>query len=87
MYNRRTVYFLNANLPLTHDNLAEAFAVAQPAIVYAVPYILKLLAEGSQGVSLLQSCDQVVSVGSQCPQELGDYLVENMVNLGTWLGS
>ncbi|KAL8873972.1 MAG: hypothetical protein Q9174_000626 [Haloplaca sp. 1 TL-2023] len=87
MYNRQTVYFLNANVPLTHDNLAEAFDVAQPAVVYTVPYILKLLTESSQGVSLLQSCDQVVSVGSQCPQELGDYLVENRVNLGTWLGS
>ncbi|KAL8969455.1 MAG: hypothetical protein Q9183_001988, partial [Haloplaca sp. 2 TL-2023] len=74
-------------LPLTHDNLAQAFGVAQPDTVYAVPYILKLLAEGSQGVSLLQPCDQVVSIGSQCPQELGDYLVENGVNLGTWLGS
>ncbi|KAL8706728.1 MAG: hypothetical protein Q9201_000253 [Fulgogasparrea decipioides] len=72
MYIRKTTYFLNANLPLTHDTVTKALEVAQPATIYAVPYILKLLGERSEGIDILRSCEQVITTGSQCPEELGD---------------
>ncbi|KAL8738447.1 MAG: hypothetical protein Q9181_000761 [Wetmoreana brouardii] len=87
MYIRKTTYFLDANLPLTHDTVTKALKGAQPAAVYAVPYVLKLLGEQSEGIDVLRSCEQVVTTGSQCPEELGDRLVHAGVKLGIWLGS
>ncbi|KAL8694896.1 MAG: hypothetical protein Q9218_000560 [Villophora microphyllina] len=87
LYTRNTVYFMNANIPLTHDTVTKALTAAQPDIVYAVPYILKLLVESPDSVEVLRSCDQVLFIGSQCPDELGDRLVSQGINLGTWLGA
>ncbi|KAL8680911.1 MAG: hypothetical protein Q9186_002923 [Xanthomendoza sp. 1 TL-2023] len=64
MYSRRTIYFLNPNLPLTGDNVTEAITAAQPDAFYAVPYIFKLLAEQPRSVELLRSCYEAVTVGS-----------------------
>ncbi|KAL8799309.1 MAG: hypothetical protein Q9182_005984 [Xanthomendoza sp. 2 TL-2023] len=81
MYSRRTIYFLNPNLPLTQDNVTEAMTAARPDAVYAVPYILKLLAEHPRSIEVLRSCYQIMTVGSQCPDELGDRLVDQGINL------
>ncbi|KAL8734217.1 MAG: hypothetical protein Q9166_001703 [cf. Caloplaca sp. 2 TL-2023] len=82
-----TIYFLNANLPLTRDNVNEAMTAARPDAVYAVPYILKLLAENPESIEVLRSCHEVMTLGSRCPDELGDSLVNQGVNLCNFLGS
>ncbi|KAL8666683.1 MAG: hypothetical protein Q9202_001221 [Teloschistes flavicans] len=45
------------------------------------------MAERQDSVDVLKSCDQVMFIGSQCPDELGDRLVDQGINLGTWLGA
>lgn len=87
MYQRKTVFFLNENLPMTCENIALAIQQAKPSTLGAVPYILKILGERQSGVDALRSCDQVIFTGSQCPDELGDFLVEQGVNLATFMGS
>ncbi|KAI4222337.1 MAG: hypothetical protein L6R36_006221 [Xanthoria steineri] len=87
MYQRKTVFFLNENLPMTCETVTLAIQAAKPSTVGAVPYILKILGERQSGVDALRSCGQVLFTGSQCPDELGDYLVEQGVNLATFLGS
>ena len=87
MYLRKTVFFLNPNLPLTCDGLTSAIRAAKPQILCTVPYALKLLAEQQNGIEALRTCDRVLSTGSQCPDELGDRLVDQGVHLGTLLGS
>ncbi|KAL9602179.1 MAG: hypothetical protein Q9219_002043 [cf. Caloplaca sp. 3 TL-2023] len=87
MYNRITTYFPNANVPATRDSTSKALTVARPDVVYTVPYILKLLAERPESVEALRSCSEVITVGSQCPDELGDRLVGYGINLCNWLGS
>ena len=52
-----------------------------------VPFVLKLLREQEQGIEALKSCEQVLFTGSQCPKELGDYLVDRGVDLTSSIGS
>ena len=87
MYYRKTVYFLNSHVPITHDNITDAIGKALPDCLYAVPYVLKLLSERPQGLEALKNCKDVVTTGSQCPNELGDQLVDRGVNLISWFGS
>ncbi|KAF6229077.1 hypothetical protein HO133_007191 [Letharia lupina] len=87
MYQRKTVFFLNPHLPLTCEGLTAAIREARPGTLCAVPYVLKLLAEQKSGIDALKQIDQVVFTGSQCPDDLGDQLVEKGVNLATLMGS
>ncbi|KAL8777966.1 MAG: hypothetical protein Q9213_007632 [Squamulea squamosa] len=87
MYSRRTVYFPNANLPITRQNVTEAVKAAQPDAIYAVPHILKLLAEQPQSIEVMSRCHEVMTLGSQCPDELGNRLVDQGVNLCNLLGA
>ena len=87
MYQRKTVYFLNPNLPLTSDGLVAAMREARPGVLCAVPYVLKLLGEQESGIEVLKSCQQVLYTGSQCPDDLGDRLVARGVNLACFIGS
>ncbi|KAL8749393.1 MAG: hypothetical protein Q9199_007714, partial [Rusavskia elegans] len=71
-------------VPWKIQNIAEALTVARPDAVYAVPFILKLLAEEPRSIELLRSCREVMTLGSRCPDELGDRLVRTEVGfLGT----
>ncbi len=87
MYSRKTIFFLNPKLPLTGDGLKAAMETARPGTLCAVPYVLKLLAEQENGIKALCNCEHVLSTGSQCPDDLGDRLVDRGVNLSTLLGS
>lgn len=87
MYQRKTVFFLNPNLPLTCEGLTVAIKEAQPAVLCVVPYMLKLLGEQHSGIEALRSCLQVIYTGSQCPDDLGDRLVAQGVNLASFIGS
>ena len=86
MYQRKTVFFMNPQLPLTCEGLTTAIREAQPGTLCAVPYGLKLLAEQESGIDALKRIDQVISTGSQCPDDLGDDLVEKGVNLASFMG-
>ena len=86
MYQRKTVFFLNPNLPVTCESLTTAIREAKPGTLCAVPYVLKLLREQKGGIDALRSCGQVIFTGSQCPDDLGDYLVERGVNLASFMG-
>ena len=87
MYHRKTIFYPNPNLPFTCRGLTEAINEARPAVLSVVPYVLKLLAEEEVGVEALKSCDQVISAGSQCPDNLGDHLVSRGVMLATYFAS
>ena len=87
IYQRKTVYFLNPDLPLTCDGLIAAILEAKPGTLCAVPYVLKLLAEQENGIDALKQIGQVMFTGSQCPDDLGDRLVEKGVNLASFMGT
>ena len=87
MYHRKTIYFPSPNTPLTCESLTAAIDGAQPAVLHAVPYVLKILAEEKKGVEVLKTCEEVISAGSQCPDELGDRLVDQGIKLATYFAS
>lgn len=87
LYAHGTIFLCNAHVPLTSTNLITALEEIKPQIVFAVPYILKLLAESDQGIKSLCACEVVSSSGSQCPDELGDHLVAQGVNLISLFGA
>ena len=81
IYSRKSLHMYNADLPLTQDYLAKIMREHQFEIFYGVPYALKLLSESEEGIRLLQQLKIVMYGGSACPDELGNFLVENGVNL------
>ena len=87
MYQRKTVFFLNPDLAVTCKGLTSAILESKPGALCAVPYTLKLLGEEQFGIEALKTCEQVVTTGSQCPDDLGDFLVEKGVNLATFMGA
>jgi thioester reductase-like protein len=80
-YTRATTYFGNHSLPTTYQNLYDALQVAQPEQFSAVPYVIKLLAEKPEGIKVLAKPKIVLFGGSSCPDDLGDRLVAQGVNL------
>lgn len=74
-------------MPVTAQNLIDALTVANPQQVTAVPYVIQLLAEKPEGIRLLAKAKLVLFGGSSCPDELGDQLVANGVNLVANYGS
>lgn len=72
---------------MTCEGLTAAMQSAKPSTLCAVPYVLKLLHERESGIVALKRCKQVMFTGSQCPDELGDDLVERGVNLASFIGS
>lgn len=86
MYMRKTAHLYNADLPLTAENLVEALKDIQPEICHTVPYVLKLMAERQDGIDVLRRCKFVTAAGARTPDELGDRVVQQGVNLGVILG-
>lgn len=80
-YTQATTYFGNHSLPTTYQNLYDALQVAQPEQFSAVPYVIKLLAEKPEGIKVLAKPQIVLFGGSSCPDDLGDRLVAQGVNL------
>ena len=54
---------------------------------YAVPYVLKLLAETDEGIECLAGFEAVSYAGAAVPDDLGDRLVERGVNLVSFYGT
>lgn len=87
VHNGKSIHLYNAQLPLTCDHLCETLRQHQFEIFYGVPYALKLLAERDIGIALLRALKVVMYGGSACPDELGDLLVSNGVNLVSHYGA
>jgi len=80
-YTRAPAYLGNHSLPVTYQNLYDALKVAKPQQISAVPYVIKLLAEKPEGIQALAKAQLVLYGGSSCPDDLGDRLVSQGVNL------
>ncbi|OQE24078.1 hypothetical protein PENFLA_c010G00241 [Penicillium flavigenum] len=80
-YTRAPAYLGNHSLPVTYQNLFDALQVAKPQQISAVPYVIKLLAEKQEGIQALARPQLVLYGGSSCPDDLGDRLVAQGVNL------
>lgn len=87
MYMKKTANIFNALLPLTAENLIMSIKAVQPEVIHAVPYALGLLAEQPLGIAYLKSCNTVTAAGARTPDELGDRLVKEGVNLGVVFGT
>ncbi|GKT51519.1 non-canonical non-ribosomal peptide synthetase FUB8 [Colletotrichum spaethianum] len=81
IYCGKPIHLYNADLPLTREHLTNIMRKHNFEIFYGVPYALKLLAETDDGMSLLRQLKIVMYGGSACPDDLGDALVNNGVNL------
>ncbi|KAL7940944.1 acetyl-CoA synthetase-like protein [Trichoderma barbatum] len=81
LYSRKSIHLYNAELPLTQEYLLKIMQEHNFEIFYGVPYALKLLSETQKGISVLQELKVVMYGGSACPDDLGNLLVENGVNL------
>jgi acyl-CoA synthetase (AMP-forming)/AMP-acid ligase II len=81
------IAFLNSNLPMTSSNLTAAMEKMKPEGFHGVPYALKLLGENSRGIELLKRCQVVMFGGSSCPDDLGDRLVKEGINLVAHYGA
>ena len=86
MSAENSYFFMNPHLPFTCEGLTLAIREAQPGTLCAVPYAPKLLAEQEIDIDALKRIDQVIFTGSQCPDDLGDQLVEKGVNLASFMG-
>ncbi|KAF7293216.1 L-aminoadipate-semialdehyde dehydrogenase [Mycena chlorophos] len=70
------------HLPLTSSNICAILAASPPVTqCYAVPYVIKLLAETAEGLAALRSFDIVGFAGAAVPDDLGDRLVAAGVSL------
>lgn len=82
---RTTIY--NASLPLTNGYLVAAMKTVNFESFHCVPYSLKVLAETEEGIAELAKAKLVLFGGSSCPDDLGDLLVQNGVNIVSHYGA
>lgn len=87
IYNAKTLYLMDGQLPQTHDNVTQAIKKADPEFILTVPYVLKLVAEKRDGIEVLKRAKIVSITGSACPDELGDMLTKEGVFVGSSFGS
>ncbi|KAG1775414.1 L-aminoadipate-semialdehyde dehydrogenase [Suillus placidus] len=74
--------FPTGTIPLTSANVIKLLKQAPDVeALYGVPLALKLLAETTEGLQVLKSLKLVMFGGSACPEELGDFLVNEGVRL------
>ncbi|KAK5734606.1 hypothetical protein LTR17_008827 [Elasticomyces elasticus] len=86
--NKNHVYMYNAHSPLSNRYLIDTLSAHQEIqVLYTVPYIVKLVAESTQGTDLLAGLTNVIMSGSACPKPIGDKLALAGVMLVTHLGS
>ncbi|EPQ30075.1 uncharacterized protein PFL1_02192 [Pseudozyma flocculosa PF-1] len=86
IYAGTRFYVLNAAV-LQADLLVRAMRGASVKQFYAVPYLLKMLAEHPDGLDVLRKLDLVTFAGSACPSEIGNHLVANGVKLVALYGA
>ena len=81
IYSGKPMYYFNYAFPLTKQNITATLEAVKPDLLFCVPYVLKLLGESREGIEALAKIDLVMYGGSACPDDLGDMLVNNGVNL------
>ncbi|KAL9578897.1 MAG: hypothetical protein Q9212_005424, partial [Teloschistes hypoglaucus] len=89
--------FPGKDVPITPTNVLKCFGCTKsaekgldtPPVKYfsSVPYILQMVAAEAEGMKMLQSMDMVGVGGAALPQETGDELVQEGVNLVSRFGS
>lgn len=77
----------DSTLPLTAENVVETLELTRPQMLSAVPFTLKLLSEIPKAWPLLRDLELVTFHGSACPDEVGDLLVKQGINLVAHMGS
>jgi thioester reductase-like protein len=86
--NKKPVYLYPAELPLTTFNLVKTLREhGDIQIMFAVPYICRLLADSDEGVELCKRLEFLFSGGAICPKPTGDKLAQAGVNLVSHYGS
>ncbi|KAG2059105.1 L-aminoadipate-semialdehyde dehydrogenase [Suillus hirtellus] len=80
--------FPTGSMPLTSTNVIKLLKQAPDVeALFGVPLALKLLAETTEGLQVLKNLKLVSFSGSPCPDELGDFLVNEGVRLVGHYGS
>ncbi|KAM0140952.1 hypothetical protein ACHAO1_002078 [Botrytis cinerea] len=87
MYMAKKANLPSATLPMTADNLMLAIEATQPEVFHAVPYALGLLTEHPRGMPYLKQAKIVTAAGARTPDELGDLLASEKVNIGVVFGT
>jgi acyl-CoA synthetase (AMP-forming)/AMP-acid ligase II len=87
MWMRKTAHLYNTSLPLTAENLVAVLETVRPEALNAVPYALGLLAENQRGIDAMKACKLVTAAGARTPDELGDRLIREGINLGVVFGT
>jgi acyl-CoA synthetase (AMP-forming)/AMP-acid ligase II len=87
MYMAKIANLPSATVPMTADTLTAAIEATQPDVIHAVPYALGLIAEHPRGLAYLKSAKIVTAAGARTPDELGDRLVKEGVNVGVVFGT
>jgi acyl-CoA synthetase (AMP-forming)/AMP-acid ligase II len=81
IYSGKSIHIYNVDIPLTQNYLTSILRKHNFEIFYGVPDALKLLAKTEEGIELLRQLRVVMDGGSAYPDTLGDFLVEQGVNL------
>ncbi|KAF3404524.1 Iterative polyketide synthase afoE [Talaromyces pinophilus] len=87
MYMAKIANLPSASVPMTADTLMRAIEATKPEIFHGVPYALGLLVEHPRGLEYLKSAKIVTAAGARTPDELGDRLVYEGVNIGVVFGT
>lgn len=80
------VYLLNAFRPVTASIIWRALDATRAKHLYTVPYVLKFFADVEGGIARLGKLASVRPGGSALPDDLGDELVRNGINLAIVYG-
>lgn len=88
-YHGKTFTLFPPHIPLTSSNIVRIIASSptKPEQHFAVPYVLKLLAETEEGTRCLAGFEAVSFAGAAVPDDLGDRLVGAGVNLFSVYGT
>lgn len=89
MYHGKAFTLLPPHLPITSGNIVRTIqsSPSPPQQHFAVPYVLKLLAETEEGIKSLASFEAVSFAGAAVPDDLGDRLVAAGVPLISFYGT
>lgn len=87
IYSGKPIFLGNYAFPLTKQSLMDMVDTVKPELFHVVPYMVKLIAESELGVRCLTRVKMVLFGGSACPDDLGDRLVAQGVNLVANYGS
>ncbi|KAL9623500.1 MAG: hypothetical protein Q9160_002180 [Pyrenula sp. 1 TL-2023] len=81
LYSVKNICLYPPELPITATNVIRALQDTSAEVFYAVPFVLKLLAESKQGIEALTALKLVMFGGSACPDGLGNVLTGKGVSL------